>query len=157
MKISRPAPIAAPIKYPHGMRGLFMWMAARQPRLHGKVLARIRESSLSGMGDTEATLASSVTTETGPVNTGLADRIKDILLGVSQAYLTNEQMKMQKKVIDIQIARAQAGLPPIDIDMSKYGVGPQATVGISQDTQRLLLWVAAGLGAVYLVPKLLKR
>lgn len=146
-----------PVKYPHGMRGLFAWMATRQPRIHNKVMSQIRSTSLSGLGFEDVTQASAVTSEQGPVNTGIADRIKDILMGVSQAYLTAEQMKMQKKVIDTQIARAQAGLPPLDIDLARYGVGPQATVGISADTQRLLLWVAAGLGAVYLVPKLLRR
>lgn len=153
MKISR-----SPIAYPHGMRGLFAWMRARQPRLYAKAHGEVKASALSGIELTDdMTSAAQVTTETGPVSSGVAQRIKDILLGVSQAYLTAEQMKMQKKVIDTQIARAQAGLPPLDIDLSRYGVGPQATVGVSQDTQRLLLWLVAGAGAIYLVPKLLRR
>jgi len=144
--------------YPSGMRGLFAWMRARNPRLFSKAYPAVKASALSGLGlADDVTTAAGVTSETGPVNPGVADRIKDILLGVSQAYLTAEQMKMQRKVIDVQIARAAAGQAPLDIDMSRYGVGPQATVGVSQDTQRLLLWIAAGLGAVYLVPKLLKR
>lgn len=151
MKINR-------IIYEPGMRGLFQWMRVRAPRLHAKAYPAVKASALSGIGITDdVTSAAQVTTETAPVSSGIAQRIKDILMGVSQAYLTAEQMKMQKKVIDTQIARAQAGLPPLDIDLSRYGVGPSATVGISQDTQRLLLWVAAGLGAVYLVPKLLRR
>ena len=151
MKITR-------IEYPSGMRGLFAWMRTRAPRMYAKAFPAVKASALSGIGLTDdVTSAAQVTTETGPVSTGVADRIKDILMGVSQAYLTAEQMKMQKKVIDTQIARAQAGLPPLDIDLSRYGVGPSATVGVSADTQRLLLWLVAGAGAIYLVPKLLKR
>jgi len=153
MKINR-----IPMQYPHGMRGLFAWMRVRAPRLYVKAHPAIRASALSGIGLTsDVTNAAAVTSETGPVNSGTAQRVKDILLGISQAYLTAEQMKMQKKVIDTQIARAQAGLPPLDIDLSRYGVGPSATVGVSADTQRLLLWLVAGAGAIYLVPKLLKR
>ncbi len=137
--------------YPNGMRGLFAWMRARNPVLYNRAYSKITSASLNGLGITAEVAA------TEPVQKSVADKIRDILLGVSQAYLTAEQMKMQKKVVDAQIARAQAGLPPLDIDMSRYGIGPQATVGISGDTQKLLLWIAAGAGAIYLIPKLLKR
>jgi hypothetical protein len=79
-------------------------------------------------------------------------------MGVSQAYLTNEQMKAQKKVLDMQLARAQAGLPPLDIDMRQYGLtGPSVGVGIESNTLKYLGWGAAALAAVYLLPKFLKR
>lgn len=145
--------------YPNGMRGFFAWMAVRNPRLYKVGLPAVKSrSALSGLGITgPSAVAATVVSETGPVAPSLADKIKDILLGVSQAYLTSEQMKAQKKVLDAQLARAQAGLPPLDIDMSKYGMGPSATVGISQGTQSFLLWGLAAAGAIYLVPKVFKR
>ncbi len=88
----------------------------------------------------------------------LADKIKEIVLGASQAYLTYEQMQAQKKVMNTQLARLQAGLPALDIDMEKYGlVGPSVSVGLSPTTRSLLVWGGGALAAVYLLPKLLKR
>ena len=76
----------------------------------------------------------------------------------SQAYLTYEQMRAQKKVMDAQLARAQAGLPPLDLNMEQYGLtGPQVSVGLSPTTRTLLIAGAAGLGLVYLLPKLLGK
>lgn len=145
--------------YPNGMRGFFAWMKARNPRLYRVGLPAVTQrAALSGLGITgDSAVAATVASETGPVAPSLADKIKDILLGVSQAYLTNEQMKAQKRVLDAQLARAQAGLPPLDIDMSQYGMGPSVGVGLSPQTQTFLMWGLAAAGAIYLVPKLLKR
>lgn len=147
------------VSYPTGMRGFFAWMAQRNPRLYQVGLPAIKQrSALAGLGITGPSAeVASVVSETGPVAPSLADKIKDILLGVSQAYLTNEQMRAQKKVLDAQLARAQAGLPPLDIDMSKYGMGPSVGVGLSLQTQSFLMWGLAAAGAIYLVPKLLRR
>lgn len=144
--------------YGTGMRGFFGWMRARNPRLYAQAIPAIKtRATLSGLGITgDAASAAASVSEAGPTAPGIVDKIKDILFGVSQAYLTAEQLKAQKKILDVQLQRAQAGLAPLDINMAQYGIGPQATVGLSSDTRSMLLWGAAILGAAYLVPKLIK-
>lgn len=57
-----------------------------------------------------------------------------------------------QKCLDINLARAQQGLPPIDC--ASYGTG--VNIGIAPATQNTLLLVVAILAGVYLLPKLLK-
>lgn len=53
----------------------------------------------------------------------------------------------QKQILDIQVQRAQQGLPPLNA--SQYAAGFQ--VGLSDDTRNLLIMGAIGLGAVLLL------
>jgi len=151
------APGAA-ARYGTGMRGFFAWLRVKSPPIYRAVSPKIRNPQLAGLGFSEADAQVPVAqANTGPTAPSIADRIKDIVFGVSQAYLTAEQLKAQKKILDLQLQRAQQGLPPLDINMQSYGFGPQATVGLSSDTKTLLMWGGAALAAVYLVPKLLRR
>ena len=146
--------------YATGMRGFWAWARANNPRLYAAGLPAMRQrTAVAGLGDIQtAELAAQSADNTGPTSSTIVDKVKEILLGVSQAYLTNEQMKAQKKILDLQLARAQAGLPPLDIDMRQYGLtGPSVGVGIESNTLKYLGWGAAALAAVYLLPKLLKR
>lgn len=59
----------------------------------------------------------------------------------------------QRELLKIQLERAQRGQPPLDA--SNYGLG--VNVGLSPDTQKMLLIGAAGLAAVLLLPRLLGR
>ncbi|NBS80027.1 hypothetical protein EBS57_09625 [bacterium] len=64
--------------------------------------------------------------------------------------MTNQQ----RQLMQINIDRAKAGLPPIDV--SAYsGVG--VNVGLSQGTQQLVLYLALGAGALLLLNTLMKR
>ncbi len=141
---------------PRGMRGFFAWLGTVQPVIARGVARRIaRPAALSGLG---ITAPSAVTATEAPVAPSTIDKVKDILLGVSSAYLTYEQLQAQKKVMSAQLARAQAGLPPLAIDMEQYGLtGPSVSVGLSPQTKSLLIYGGGALAAVYLLPKLLKR
>jgi hypothetical protein len=55
----------------------------------------------------------------------------------------------QKQILDIQAERARQGLPPLPA--SAYAAGVQ--VGLSPDTQKLILYAALGLGAVFLLSR----
>ena len=146
--------------YATGMRGFWAWARVKNPRLYASGLPAMRSrTAMSGLGITgTAAEAATSADNLGPTPVPIIDKIKEILMGVSQAYLTNEQMKAQKKVLDMQLARAQAGLPPLDIDMQQYGLtGPSVGVGIESNTLKYLGWGAAALAAVYLLPKFLKR
>jgi hypothetical protein len=141
---------------PRGMRGFFAWLGTKQPGIARAVAERLRDRGT--LGDLGITAPAAVTTSQGPVAQTTADKIKDIVLGVSQAYLTYEQMRAQKKVLDLQLQRAQSGQPPLDIDLDRYGIpGPSVSVGLSPTTKNLLIYGGVGLAAVYLLPKFLKR
>lgn len=141
---------------PRGMRGFFAWLDATQPTIGRAVRANLkRPGTLGALG---ISAPSEITTTQAPVAPSVADRIKDIVLGVSQAYLTYEQTQAQKKVMDLQLQRARAGLPPADINMEQYGLtGPSVSVGLSSTTRTMLLYGGVGLAAVYLLPKLIGK
>jgi hypothetical protein len=145
---------------PPGMKGFLSWLAMTQPRTHEKLLAKVTSPSLSGLGFTAAISAvtPAVLESTAPASASTADKVKDIILTLSQGYLTVQQMNAQKKVLDLQLARAKEGLPPLNLDMQQYGLtGPQVTVGMSPDTKKLLMIGGIGLGAVLLLPQLLGK
>lgn len=141
---------------PRGMRGFFSWLAVTQPQVARAVMTRLRRPGT--LGDLGITAPEQVTTTQAPVAPSITDKIRDLVLGVSQAYLTYEQMQAQKKVMALQLERARSGQPPLDINMEQYGLtGPSVSVGLSPTTRNLLVAGGVGLAAVYLLPKLLKR
>lgn len=141
---------------PRGMRGFFAWLDATQPAVARAARARIAAPAM--LGDLGITSPVEVTTTQNATAPSTADKIKDIVLAASQAYLTVEQMKAQRKVMDMQLQRAQAGLAPLDINMESYGLtGPSVSVGISPATKNLLIYGGLGLAGVYLFGKFLKR
>ena len=146
--------------YATGMRGFWAWARVNNPRLYAAGLPALRQrTAMAGLGITGTAAEAAISADnTGATPVPIIDKIKQILMGVSQAYLTNEQMKAQKKVLDLQLARAQAGLPPLDINMQQYGLtGPTVGVALESNTMKMLGWGAAALAAVYLIPKLLRR
>lgn len=141
---------------PRGMRGFFAWLGTTQPAIARAVARQLRRpASLSGLG---ITAPSEVTATEKPVAPSVVDKVKDILLGVSSAYLTYEQLQAQKKVMAMQLQRAQLGLPPADINLEQYGLtGPSVSVGLSPTTKSLLIYGGAAAAAVYLLPKFLRK
>lgn len=139
-----------PSRFAPGQRGFLQWMQLRQPKLYSMVSKELRGAGLAGLG------LSPITATTAPVSSGWAQTLKDLATGLAQAYLTKEQLNAQQKVLDVQLQRAQQGLPPLDIDMAAYGMTPTANVGIAGDTLKWLGIGAAVLAGVYLVPKLVK-
>lgn len=136
-----------------GMRGFMAWLSDKQPRAYKAVMANLDNGGLGDLGITADSVASDK-----PASPTWADSIKDIISGVSAAYLTSQQLAAQKKVLDYQLARAKAGQPPANIDLSEYGfTGPSVNVGLTKDTTQTLLIVAAvGVGA-FMLMKLVRK
>lgn len=129
----KPSPGGAP----RGVKGFFGWLRGTQPQIYGAVMQRVQSGSLGDLG----IAAPSAIESEAPASPSLADKIKDIVLGVSTAYLSVEQMRAQRKVLDYQLSRMKQGLAPLDIDMNQMGAGgPSVSVGISSDTQKLLIY-----------------
>lgn len=96
------------------------------------------------LGDT-----ASVDNPTQPTATVGFSSFLDNLVKAATAYLTYDQ---QKQLMQINTQRAAQGLAPLSIDQYAAGVN----VGLTNSTQNTLLWIAGGLGAVFLVSSLMK-
>lgn len=73
---------------------------------------------------------------------------------LSRAITTLAMADAQRQLLKVQIQRASQGLPPLNT--SQYGVGANVNLGVSSDTQRMLLIGAGILAAAFVLPKLLK-
>lgn len=76
----------------------------------------------------------------GTASPATSNTISNIIAGLGQAYLFKTQADTNTKINNIQIMRAQAGLPPLDISTLGLGV-PQVNVGVAPGTLK-----AGGLG-----------
>lgn len=106
---------------------------------------------LRGMGADAATLpASSDTTGTTVApSTDWGVKISDFLANVLPAVAT---MQAQKSLIDLNIKRAEQGLPPLD----SAAVSPQVNVGVSKGVETLG-YVAIGVVALVGIAALFRR
>lgn len=57
----------------------------------------------------------------------------------------------QRQMLNIQLARAKQGLPPLS--NADYGLG--VSVGVNSDTSKMVMYVGAGLALAYLVGQLI--
>lgn len=74
--------------------------------------------------------------------TGPGDDYIGKLLQLAQAYVTTDA---QRRLLSVQVERARAGQPPLD--MSQYGVG--VNFGLSPDTLKMVGIGAAVLAVAY--------
>lgn len=70
---------------------------------------------------------------TGSTSSTLASAIGSIIAGASSLYMTKQQLDIQNQVVQTQLQRAAAGLPPLPASLSNLGV-PQVSVGLSAGT-----------------------
>lgn len=150
---------AAPMLTTTGTKGFMEWLKKKHPLIYKRASPQLAQKihALGGLGLSVSTDVVSAS-PTGSTSSTLASNIKDIVMAASQFYLTREQMQAQEKVLDIQLRRTQQGLAPLDIDLAQFGVtGPSVDVGIAPGTQTMLLWAAAIIAGILIVPRLLRR
>lgn len=143
-----------------GTKGFLMWVRANQPKLYSEFLKHWNKPEVSGLscyglGDTNP-LDPSVfsagavdpanTTSASPMSSSIADTIGSVFRMAGQAFLTKTQIDGQSKLMDAQLSRAKAGLPPLNIDPATYGLQPTVGVGLSSSLQSLLMY--GGLAAL---------
>lgn len=117
------------------------WLKSHYPKLYAAAL-----NKTSGLGAVD-TAASTAPTTAG--TTSWLDTIQNMLKQAVPVYLATYQ---QKQLIDVNVARAKAGLPPID----QSSFSPQVNVGVSPqvtDTAKIALYGLMGLGALFLISK----
>jgi hypothetical protein len=152
-----------------GTKGFYLWLKANQPKLYAEVVRRTSSAahSLHGFGDTITDPYTGVVYDTSgspaptavndpattatatPPSSSLADSIKNLIMGASQIFLAKKQLDTQGEIIDTQLARAKAGLPPLNINPASYGLQPTIGVGLTSGTQNLVIY--GGLAALALV------
>lgn len=93
-----------------------------------------------------ATVDVSQAANTGPASSSLANAIGSIIAGASSLYMTKQQLDIQNQVVQTQLQRAAAGLPPLPSSLANLGV-PQVAVGLTGATGGILL---LGGGAILL-------
>lgn len=82
--------------------------------------------------------------------------ITDVTQAIQTVVPAALQTVSQQKLINANLQRAQQGLPPLDIS----SVTPGVTVGLSPQTQKLLMYAggaAIALAVAFLILKALKK
>jgi hypothetical protein len=147
-----------------GFQGFIGWLEATHPKLYNYALAadpdfvtgasnaRSSGAVLSGLGLVDVSPASTLQPQTSGGSTS-AQNFVNTLLQAGAAILPLVQ---QQKILAIQLKRAQAGQAPLDV--GDY-IDPNSgiNVGVTAGTQKTLLYLAGGLGAVFLLSRLMKR
>ena len=152
--------MATPVINDTGIRGFLKWFRTEQPGLYAKVAKVVNAKvpgafsdyhlggwRVAGLGQTDALTALSVdpslvslpnvdvadAANAGNVSSSLTDTISNIVKGISTLYLTKKQADIQQQVVNTQLQRAAAGLPPLPQSLQNLGV-PQVSVGLSSGT-----------------------
>lgn len=143
-----------------GVRGFLKWWKTQQPGLYAKTADKIATHApgafddyhaggwrVAGLGQNAAlamlsvdpglipapTVDVSEAADAGTKSTSVTSIISNIVQGVSSLYLTKKQADIQQQVVNTQLQRAAAGLPPLDASLANLGV-PQVSVGLSAGT-----------------------
>jgi len=129
-------------------------------------LRPLRGGSFSGFGDlttigvdmptvSDSTTAAINATDSSAADSSWLTGVSNALQLAGQAYLTKTQVDAQNQIFQTNLQRAAQGLPPIPTNPTAYGLpAPTVNVGLSSTTTSLLLWVAGGVGALWLLSSL---
>lgn len=164
-----------------GVRGFLKWLKVEQPGIYKQVAPKVSAQvpaafndyhagnwKIAGLGQSDAlqqlsldpslvsapTVDVSDAADAGATSTSITDWIGNIVKGVSTLYMTKKQADIQQQVVNTQLARAAAGLPPLSQSLANLGV-PQVNVGLQGSTGTMLLVGAGIVAAIFVLPKLL--
>lgn len=156
-----------------GVRGFLKWFRSQQPGLYAEVARHVSQKvpgafndyhagnwKIAGLGQSEAlqqlsldpslvkapTVDVSDAADAGSSTSSITDTISNIVKGISTLYMTKKQADIQQQVVNTQLARAAAGLPPLPQNLANLGV-PQVNVGLQSGTGT---WLAVGGGLLLL-------
>jgi len=65
----------------------------------------------------------------GSASTPIVNAIGQVIGAASQIYMTNQQAALQQQVLNTQLQRAQAGLPPLNTSLNQLGVPTISSTG----------------------------
>lgn len=143
-KIKMKVPVS---NLPAGYPGFFAWVKRAHPGLYSQAVARVPQA-FAGMGAMGLTAPGEPTAQSQGIASKLLDTIKNLATVALPIYT-------QKKVLDMQLKRADAGLPPLDT--SQISDMTSVKVGVDEGTRNTGLMVVGGILAAILGYKLLSR
>lgn len=120
------------------------------------------DANLVTVGVDVPPVSDSVTAAVNSTDSSAADpswlaSIGKAITTAGQAYLTVQQNRDQQAIFQTNLTRAQQGLPPIPTNPTAYGLpAPTLNFGLASGTQSVILWVAGGLGLLFLLSGAMK-
>ena len=120
-------------------------------------------AGLAILGPDDGTTASAstavATTDSSDFDWG--NLIKSLGTAASQYMMTDAQIKANQQITNIQVQRAQQGLPPLALStlQQQYGISttPSANVGLTPDTKTFLMYAGIGLGLLWVFTSMKSR
>jgi hypothetical protein len=100
------------------------------------------------------TTTTDTTGTTDSTAAGSAGWLQNLITGITQYQVNQQQLTAISQINQINIQRAAAGLPPLPVPTLG---APSVNVGLSPQTQTLLIYGALGIGALILLNTLVKR
>jgi hypothetical protein len=92
-----------------------------------------------------------------PTSSSQAGIFSQLASAVSGFLLTQNQLQTQNKIVNVQLQRAQQGLPPLNINTLQAGLpNPTVNIGLSSQTSQLVMYALLGVGALFVLPQLFK-
>jgi hypothetical protein len=83
--------------------------------------------------------------------------IGSAITAAGQAYLTKTQIDAQSQIFNVNLTRAQQGLPPIPTNPTAYGLpAPTVNFGLASGATSTLFMIAGGLGLLWLLSSAMK-
>jgi hypothetical protein len=152
------SPAVAQTLAPHQYQFL-MWLRQYNPKIYDYVLnqasARAAPSGLAGLGQTS--FWDSITSAVSGLTKSIAAAVPSAVQAAGAIIPAIQNAQVQQKVLDVNLARAQAGQAPIDASKI-VSTAPTATVAVGT-TPGVQYAIYAGLGllGLWLVTSLLKK
>ncbi len=109
-------------------------------------------SVASSVGDSVTQAAS-----TAPASSSWINDLSSIVTAATGAFTTADQLVTAQKVTNAQLAQAAAGKPPLNLSSYGLSTSPGLNFGLSSGTSTTLLIAVGIIGAVILLPRMLKR
>lgn len=118
----------------------------------GLVTIGVDPTSLS-----DSTSAAINATDSGAASPSWLDSISSAIQAAGTAYLTKTQIDSQQQIFNVNLQRAQQGLPPIPTNPTAYGLpAPTVNFGLAAGTMQPILWVVGGVGLLWIVSQAMK-
>lgn len=96
-------------------------------------------------------------TDSGSADPSWLSSVSNALQLAGQAYLTKTQVDASQQIFNNNLQRAQLGLPMLPTNPTAYGLpAPTVQFGLTSGTLTPLLWVAGGLGVIFLLTSMSK-
>jgi len=93
---------------------------------------------------------------TAPTSSSLSSIFSSLATAVGSVFLTKQQVDTQNQLVQLQLQRAQLGLPPLNVSsLGLPQLGPTLNLGLSSTTQSALFWVLGIGGGLFLLSSLM--